>query len=125
MRGNAPTDCCSSAGLGAIALAATVFTMRAHKYAPRTAASSVATHEYLWRASSTEERNSKAHAMIPPLPSRGAPRRRASGRAPRDKVASASGGVLTICQSVAAVFGGAVLFVEPRTAPQESFGSFR
>ena len=45
--------------------------------------------------------------------------------APRDKVASASGGVLTICQSVAAVFGGAVLFLEPRTAPQESFGSFR
>src|SRR2546426_2713570 len=96
--GDAPIDCCRSAGLGAMAVAATVFTMRAQRYAPSTAANSVPTHEYLWRTSSTGGRNSKGHAMIPLLARGRAARRETGGRAPRDNLATAADASLTNCQ---------------------------
>src|SRR5256885_16930923 len=46
--GVAPMDCCSSAGFGAIAAAVSVFTMRAQRYAPITAARAVRTPGYRW-----------------------------------------------------------------------------
>src|SRR5712692_10669966 len=56
--------CCKSAGLGAMAVAASVLTVRAAKYAPSSTANRFSAHEYLWRTSSMHATKSNCHASL-------------------------------------------------------------